>query len=168
MTETRTHRWYDERPVPVGAYRVAIEVFRADGGYDRQERRNLVVNAGMDYLASRVGSSAFTTNSAMNYMAIGTVTTAATLTNTTLTGEISRKVLSTNASSVSIGNVWTAVATWAGFADTVTSRQIVETGTFNHASSGQGTMFQRLTYSQVVLADSDFLKVTIETTVGSR
>lgn len=168
MTETRFTRWFDERPVPVGAYRAALEVFRADGGYERQERRNLVVNGGMDYLASRVGSSVFTTNSAMNYMAIGTVSTAATLTNTTLTGEISRKVLSTNASSVSIGNVWTAVATWAGFADTVTSRQIVETGTFNAAGSGAGIMLQRLTFSSVVLADSDFLRVTIETTVGSR
>jgi hypothetical protein len=132
---------------------------------EREERDNLIVSNGMDYLASRVGSRAVGTNSPMYYTAIGTVTTAATLTNATLTGEVKRKaydVVSLN------GNVWTVITTWGGSADSVASVSIVEAGTFNHASSAQGIMFQRVTFSSVVLANSDFLSLQIDTTVGSR
>ena len=126
---------------------------------------NLIVNNGMNFLAAKIGSQAVGTNSAMAYTAIGTVSTAATLTNATLTGEISRKAFATTTLN---GNVWTIINTWAGSADSVTSVSIVEAATFNHASSAQGVMFQRATFSSVVLANSDYMSLQIDSTVGSR
>lgn len=126
---------------------------------------NLIVNNGMNYLAAYVGSQAVGTNSRMSYTAIGTVSTAASLTDSTLTGEIKRKAYDVTTLN---GNVWTVINTWGGSADSITSASIVEAGTFNHASSAQGVMFQRVTFSSVVLANSDFLSLQIDTTVGSR
>jgi hypothetical protein len=45
---------------------------------------------------------------------------------------------------------------------------IAEAGVFNAAGSGTGVMMQRAALSTVVLANSDFLKLQVETTVGSR
>lgn len=150
---------------------VRAELFRAlpEGGYaapQSMEVTDLIVNNGRIYIARRIaGGDATTGASAMAYMAVGTVSTAATLTDSTLTGEVDRKALATN--SAQTNNIYTAVATWGGAADTVTSLQIVEAGIFNHANSGQGTMMQRVTFATVTLADSDLLKVTLETNVGS-
>ena len=126
---------------------------------------NLIVNNGMNFLAAKIGSQAVGTNSAMAYTAIGTVSTAATLTNATLTGEIKRKIFDVTTLN---GNVWTIINTWAGSVDGITSVSIVEAATMNHASSAQGVMFQRVTFSSVVLANSDFMSLQIDTTVGSR
>lgn len=125
---------------------------------------DLIVGTGRIYIAKRI-SAGDTVSSAMAYMAVGTVATAPVCGDTTLTGEIKRKALAI--SSVLATNVWTAVATFGGAADTVTSLVMAEAGLFNHASSGQGTMMQRVTYATVTLADSDLLKLTLETNVGS-
>jgi hypothetical protein len=143
---------------------VRAEIFRADGGVEEICVNDLIVNTGRIYLAKRIASGD-SVASAMAYMAVGTVSTAADVANTTLTGEVKRKALSTN--SALTNNVYTAVMTLGGAADSVTSLSLVEAGVFNHASSGQGTMFQRVTFSAVVLANSDLLKITLETNVGS-
>lgn len=151
---------------------VRAELFRAlpEGGYAQPtalDVEDLIVNNGRIYIARRIagGDSQTTPGSAMAYMAVGTVSTAPTLTDSTLTGHVSRKALATNTAINS--NTYTAVATWGGAADTVTSIQIQEAGIFNHASSGNGTMMQRVTFATVTLADSDLLKITLETNVGS-
>ena len=93
------------------------------------------------------------------------VATAPGLTDTTLTGEVNRKILSTN--SAITNNIYTAVATWGGSADSITSVDLQEAGLFNSTLSAQGTMFQRVTFASVILANSDLLQVTLETNVGS-
>ena len=55
-----------------------------------------------------------------------------------------------------------------GFHDAVTSVALVEAGTLNSLQSGTGEQFQRVVYASVTLADSDFLKLQLETQVGSR
>ena len=125
---------------------------------------DLIVNAGRVYLAKRIASGD-TVASAMAHMAIGSGSTAAGLGDTVLLSEQARKALAINSALVS--NDFTAIATFGGFADSVTSVQIAEAGVFNNASSGQTTMFQRVTFSAVTLANSDLLKVTLETVVGS-
>ncbi len=125
---------------------------------------DLVVNGGRSWLAQRIGGGD-SVASPMAYMAVGTATTAPGLTDTTLTGEIKRKALAVN--SATSGNLYTAVATFGGYADGITSTAITEAGVFNHAGSGQGTMFQRVTFSAVTLANSDILHLTLETRVGS-
>lgn len=151
---------------------VEAKIFRGDGvrSYDEIPPEticvnDLIVTSGRKFLAMRI-SGGDAAASAMAYMAVGTVTTAATLTDTTLTGEIKRKALSTS-SNTGNDNIWVAVSTFGGSADAVTSLSIVEAGIFNHASSGLGTMFQRVTFSTVVLANSDLVKITLSTNVGS-
>jgi hypothetical protein len=151
---------------------VRAELYRAlpSGGYgepEAMEVEDLIVNNGRIFLARRIagGDAQTAPGSAMAYMAVGTVSTGPALADTTLTGEVKRKALSAN--SANVNNIYTAVTTFGGAADTVTSLQIQEAGIFNHASSGQGTMFQRVTFATVTLADSDLLKVTLETNCGS-
>ena len=142
------------RPLPGGGY--------PDEGEDLCVG-DLIITTGLNYIASRVlyGDS---TASAMAYMAVGTVTDAATYTDTTVTGEVSRKSFSGSATS----NLVTLVGCWGGSADSVTSLSIGEAGVFNHASSGQGTMYQRVTFSTWTPANSDVLKLILQTNVGSR
>lgn len=147
---------------------ITVEIFRGRAdGYAAEpdeviDNEDLVVNAGRIYLAQRIGANV---NSPMAHMAVGTVSTAPALANTTLTGEVARKALSTN--SAQTDNIYTAVSTFGGDADSVTSLELVEAGIFNHASSGEGTMFQRVTFAAVTLADSDLFKITLQTNVGS-
>lgn len=152
---------------------VKVDIFRGGKGFYSAEPdetpsvEDLIVNNGRIFLARRIagGDGQAAPGSAMAYMAVGTASTAAALTDTTLTGEVLRKALAVN--SALTNNVYTAVNTFGGAADSITSLQIQEAGVFNHASSGQGTMFQRVTFATVTLADSDLLRVTLETVVGS-
>lgn len=148
---------------------VIVQLFRAkdapDGGWHpplEVEVKDLVVTAGRVYLAQRIGANV---NSPMAHMAVGSGTTAAALGDTALLAERARKPLAVN--SALSNNVYTATATFGGAADGLTSVPLAEGGIFNHASSGQGTMFQRVTYSTVTLTDSDLLNLTLTTNVGS-
>jgi hypothetical protein len=153
-------------PLGIGE-NIKVDVIRGlpAGGFAEPqalEVDDLVVNNGRVFLAQRIGLDV---NSPMGDMAVGTVATAPGLTDTQLTGEVDRKVLSTN--SALVNNIYTAVATWGGSADSVTSLDLQEAGLFNSTLSGQGTMFQRVTFASVILANSDLLQVTLETNVGS-
>lgn len=149
---------------------ILVDIYRGHRGFYNQapdeslEVQDLVVNNGRVYIAQRIASGD-TVASAMNYMAVGTVSTAPALANTTLTGEVSRKTLAV--ASANPNNVFQAIATFGGAAESITGVALTESGIFNHANSGQGTMMQRVTFSSVTLQDSDLLKITMETNVGS-
>ncbi len=150
---------------------VRAEIYRAqpDGGYpeapDELDVVDLITTAGRTYLAKRINAGDAVA-SGMAYMAIGINTAAPTLGDTLVGSECLRKALAI-ASTIAGNNVWTAVCTFGGAADAITSKELHEAGILNHASSGQGTLFQRVTFSTVTLADSDLLKITLETNVGS-
>lgn len=146
------------------------EIFRAKtSGYSQDAdeticMNDLITNLGRIYIAARMASVAdATVNSLMSHMAVGTVSTAAALANTLVTGEVARNALDISATS----NIVSCVATFGGAADSVTSLSLVEAGIFNHATSGTGIMMQRVTFAAVVLANSDIFKLTLETNVGS-
>lgn len=144
---------------------IKLTVFRADGKVeDHGKWPNLFVNEGMDYLAD---FQATTTTSPMNHMVVGTETAAATLTDVVNSmGELARNTMATRTAAA---NVLTEVCTFAGNTDTITSESIVEVGVVNDARSGNfGELRSRSTFSAVVLADSDFLRIEYQTTVGSR
>jgi hypothetical protein len=148
---------------------IKLEIWRGGKpeGYSEapdEERcvNDLVTNAGRVYLAQRIGANV---NSPMAHMAVGTVSTGAALADTAVTGEVKRKALATNTANPN--NVYTAVATFGGAAESLSSVSIVEAGILNHASSGNGTLFQRVTFAAVVMADSDLFKMTMMTNVGS-
>jgi hypothetical protein len=153
---------------------VKAEIYRGEKGHYNAGAdeticvNDLIVTAGRVWLAKRIcADAAVSAASAMAYMAVGTVATGAALGDTTLTGEVKRKALATNTAGVTASNIYTAVMTLGGSADSVSSLIIQEAGIFNHASSGLGTMFQRVTFASVTLANSDLLKLTLETNVGS-
>lgn len=125
---------------------------------------DLIVTTGRIYLAKRI-SAGDSVASAMAYIAVGTGTALPALGDTALVGEYKRKATAIN--SVLSANIWSAVSTFGGAADSITSLQITEAGVFNHASSGQGTMFQRVTFSSITLADSDLFRIELSTNVGS-
>lgn len=150
---------------------IKAEVWRGHRGYyniepdENLEPVDLIVTTGRNYIAKRI-SVGDAVVSAMAHMAIGTVSTAPALADTGLTGEIDRKPFAVG-STTDGDNVWRAINTWGGAADSITSVAIVEAGIFNHASSGQGIMMQRVTFAAVTLANSDLIKITMETNVGS-
>lgn len=156
-------------PIPIrGIWRKEIVRANPAGGYfppSEIEEGNLIVTVGMDYLADRIGSRATGTHSTMTHAAIGTSTQAASINQTTLPGEVLRKLFDSTSRN---GNIWVTVNTFGGGADGITSVVIAEAGVFNAAGSGAGVMMQRAALSTVVLANSDFLKLQVETTVGSR
>lgn len=147
---------------------VLLHKHRSLGGWSDPVALNtedLVVDNGATHLARRI-SGGDTASSAMAHIAVGTATTAATFTDTALTGEVARKATAIN--SALTNNVYSAVATFGGAAESVTSLALTEAGLFNHASSGNGVMFQRVTFASVTLANSDLLSITLQTNVGSR
>ena len=104
----------------------------------------------------------------MAWMAVGTGTVAAALTDGTtpgLYGEIKRLALSTN--SAITNNVYTATMTFGGASDSIQSIAITEAGVFNHVGSGQGALLGRVTFAGVTMADSDLLKIQYDLNVGS-
>jgi len=135
-------------------------IIRADGSEEYSEAKNLVVDVGMDWLATYLTTSP---GSAMAHIAVGTGTTAASLNQEALVGEVARNAMATSQASE---NVWITVATFAGDTDSVTSVALTEAGVFNETTSG--TMFQRLQSTLGTLGSSDYLHLTVETTLGSR
>lgn len=147
-----------------------IQVFRATGNEQfpyRAEKAfytpNLFVNQGMDYLATFQSTSP---GSVMNHMAVGTISTAATLTDVVTTmGEVARVTMATRTAT---NNILTEVATFGGNLNGITSVVLREVGVLNHAGSGAGTMRSRSVFAAVTLAASDQLRIEYATTVGSR
>jgi len=147
-----------------------LQVFRATGNAQVPYKpepafyvKNLFVNQGMDYLAAFQSTSP---GSVMNHMAVGTISTAATLTDVVTTmGEVSRVTMATR---IAAANILTEVATFGGNLNGITSVVLREVGVFNHAGSGAGTMRSRSVFAAVTLAASDQLRIEYATTVGSR
>lgn len=147
-----------------------IQVFRATGNaqfpYQAEKAqfvKNLFVNQGMDYLASFQSTSP---GSVMNHMAVGTISTAATLTDVVTTaGEVARVTMATRTAT---NNILTEVATFGGNLHGITSVVLREVVVANHAGSGQGAIRSRSVFAAVTLAASDQLRIEYQTTVGSR
>jgi len=120
----------------------------------RQEIKNLVVTAGLNYISSKIVTSA--TN--MSHMAVGTGSTAASAGQTALVTELDRNTFS----GVSASNgVCTFNAQWAAGDAT---GAITEAGIFN-ASSG-GTMLCRTKFDTVNKAAGDSLAITWVVTIS--
>lgn len=123
---------------------------------DKREINNLVVDTGLDYIASRMKD---VTEDAMSYMAIGTGTTAAAAGDTTLGTELDRNALtSTTVTSNSIAYV----ASWGAGDGT---GAVTEAGIFNAASAG--TMLARTVFDVVNKAANDTLSITWTITLSA-
>ena len=148
-----------------------LQVFRATGDQTVPYKaeapfysKNLFVNVGMDYLALFQST---TPGSVMNHMLVGTISTAATLSDVVGSmGEVARVTMATR---TALNNILTEVATFGGNLHGITSVVLREVGVVNHAGSGpNGTLRSRSIFSAVTLAASDQLRIEYQTTCGSR
>ena len=133
-----------------------VEVKDKDGNVkDTRELKNLVVTAGLGYIASRMKEA---TATAMSHMAIGTDNTAAAAGNTALGNEAARQALtSTTVSSNTVEYV-------ASFAAGTGTGAITEAGVLNAASGG--TMLCRTVFSVVNKGASDSMTITWTITIS--
>ena len=123
-----------------------------------QEVKNLVVTAGLGFIASRMAGTAA---NVMSHMAIGTNNTAAAAGNTTLGTESARVALD---STTPTGAAVAYVATFpAGTPASLTA--ITEAGIFNASSAG--TMLCRTVFSVVNKDVGDTMSITWTVTMAA-
>jgi len=125
-----------------------------------KEVKNLVVTAGKDFVASRMGGAG---DSVMSHMAIGTGTTAAAVGDTTLEAEIAA---TRNALNTAGGVVVDNVITYEGFWDAgdPASAAITEAGIFNDATTG--TMLARTVFPVINKGASDSMTISWAITIS--
>lgn len=127
-----------------------------------REVNNLVVDTGKDWVASRMAGVA---DAIMSHMAIGTGTTAATVTDTALETEVARNAL--NATAVATDNTITFEATWGPDDPDVTApatTPVTEAGIFNAASVG--TMLARTTFPVINKGEADTMTISWTVTIS--
>ncbi len=122
---------------------------------ETREVKNLVVDDGLEFIASRMKDA---TATAMSHMAIGTGSTAAAAGNTALGTEAARQALTSTTVTAN------AVAYVASFAAGTGTGAITEAGILN-AGSG-GTLLCRTVFSVVNKGASDSMTITWTVTIS--
>ena len=128
-----------------------------------REVDNLVVTAGKNWVASRMGSA---TDAVMTHMAIGTGTTAAAAGDTTLETEAARVALTTSGGTVSTNTVSYEGVFPADTPDVTApaTAAITEAGIFNDASVGD--MVARTVFAVVNKGETDSMTITWTITIS--
>ena len=122
---------------------------------ETREVKNLVVDTGLAFIASRMKDA---TATAMSHMAIGTGSTAAASGNTTLGTESARQALT----STTVNN--NAVSYVASFAAGTGTGAITEAGILNNSTGG--TLLCRTVFSVVNKGASDSMTITWTITIS--
>lgn len=153
-----------------GTYVVHVERrtpgFPNFGMTEQYRTDNVVVQNGLSMLARWISSYGVGANSQMAYLAVGTATTAGSVNQTNLAGEVKR--LAFSAVSVTTNNSWSVVTTFGGGSDGLTNVVVGEAGVWNAAGSGAGVMFNRAPLSATfTLQNSDIAAVQVIVSVGS-
>lgn len=128
------------------------------GNVREQREENLVVNAGLAFITSRLIDASSTV---MSHIAVGTGVTAAAVGNTTLVTESARVALTT-ATRVTTTATNDSVQYVATFGAGVATAALTEAGIFNAASAG--TMLSRVTFSVINKGANDTLTITWKVT----
>jgi len=123
---------------------------------DEKKVENLIVDTGLDYIASRMSG---TSENVMSHMAVGTGSTAAAGADTALGTELDRNALT---STTVTDNAIAYVCSWAAGDGT---GSLTEAGIFN-ASSG-GTMLCRTVFGTVTKGTDDSMTITWTITVSA-
>lgn len=135
---------------------VTGELLDDDGNLKQKfVKHNLITNAGYNFLADCFGATS--RPSPMNYIAVGTGTTAPALTQTALVKQLSRKSATYN-HTANTTSLTLSTTFYAGEA----TGALTEAGIFN-ASSG-GIMFDRITFPVINKQDLDIVIITFTIT----
>jgi hypothetical protein len=132
-----------------------------NGNIKQQDEHNLVVSAGLAYIASRMRDA---TAGVMSHMGVGTGTTAAAAANTALETALGARVALTSTTLVTTTVANDAVQYVATFGAGVSTGAITEAGIFNAASGG--TMLCRTTFAVINKGALDTLAITWKVTVA--
>lgn len=144
----------NDKVAATGALKIVVR--SADGAVKQEhEVKNLVVNAGLAYIASRMKD---TTLAAMSHMAIGSGSTAAAGANTALGTELGRVALT---STTVTDNAVSYVAT---FGAGVGTGAVTEAGLFNDGTAG--TMLCRTVFGVVNKEVGDTMSITWVVTIS--
>jgi len=133
-------------------------VVRGPDGNIKDEKKveNLIVDTGLDYIASRMSG---TSENVMSHMAVGTGSTAAAAADTALGTELDRNALT---STTVTDNAIAYVCSWAAGDGT---GSLTEAGLFNASSAG--TMLCRTVFGTVTKAADDSMTITWTITVSA-
>lgn len=133
-------------------------VVRGPDGNIKDEKKveNLIVDTGLDFIASRMSG---TSESVMSHMAVGTGSTAAAAADTALGTELNRQSLT---STTVTDN---AIAYVASYAAGTATGSLTEAGIFNASSAG--TMLCRTVFGTVTKAADDSMTITWTITVSA-
>ena len=141
-----------------------VKVVRADGSIERKTLRNIVTAAGLNRIANRAVQASGT--SPFFYLSIGSLTAVASHSSINA-GEMSRKTSTVTGASAQSREWIFLNATWAGAADSLSTKLIDQAMICDHPSSGSGIVGNVVNGVNVTLADSDFLNLTCRIRVGS-
>lgn len=144
---------------PIKAKGSLVIVLRGPDGKIKEERKveNLVVQTGLNYIASRMKDASAT---AMTHMAVGTNNTAAANGDTALGAEVSLSRTALTSTNVTTNSVAYACTFAAGTG----TGALTEAGIFDASSSG--TMLARTVFSTVNKGAADSLTITWTVTVS--
>lgn len=131
-----------------------------NGNVKTQEEKNLVVDVGLAFMASRMKD---TTAAVMSHIAVGTSSTAAADAQTTLVAEAARVAL-TSSTIVTTTTTNDSIQYLATFGAGVGTGALTEAGILNAASAG--TMLARTVFAVINKGASDTLTVTWTVTVA--
>lgn len=123
---------------------------------DEKKVENLIVDTGLDYIASRMSG---TSENVMSHMAVGTGSTAAAGADTALGTELDRNALT---STTVTDNAIAYVCSWAAGDGT---GSLTEAGIFNASSAG--TMLCRTVFGTVTKGADDSMTITWTITVSA-
>jgi hypothetical protein len=136
--------------------KLEIVVKDANGNVkDTRKVENLVVDTGLDFIASRMGG---TGDSVMSHMGIGTGTTAAAA------GDTDIETINGSREALDSATVTDNTIVYVGSFDSRTGA-ITEAGVFNAATAG--TMLCRTVFSAINLTSADSLTVTWTVTISA-
>lgn len=119
---------------------------------DQREVENLVVTAGLTFIASRMKD---TTKASMSHMGVGTGTTAASAGQTDLVSLLGSRVALTSTTPGTTDIVYVAT-----FGAGVSTGAITEAAIFNSGTAAAGDMLCRTTFSVVNKAANDTMTIT--------
>ncbi len=137
---------------------INFKVFDAEGNLKLEKStKNVVTTVGKTYIAAWL-AAATQSGYFMQYVGLGTGSTAASASDTALETELATRVAGTLSSS---GAVWQSVSTFNAGVDT---GSITEAGIFSASSSG--TMLARQVFAAIPKGASDSLQVTWQITLS--